>query len=582
MKSWKLKPKAPESFLKQFPEIEEKIVQLLYNRGLADQRKIDEFFSPDYDQDLHDPFLMVDMEKGAERILEAIKKKEKIVIFGDYDADGVCGSVILKTVFDALGSQNTSVYIPNRLEEGYGLNLEAIKKVSDEKADLIVTIDCGVSDVEEIELANSLGLEVIVADHHQIGKKLPRAFAIIDPFQKKDKYPFKQLAGAGVAFKLAQGLIKRSNKEIRPGWEKWLLDLVALATVADCMPLIGENRTLVRYGLIVLAQTQRIGLQELMKSARLSPTFQLETLKTNLDAYSLGFVLAPRLNAAGRVDHANLSFELLMETDRVKAGVLVERINEHNRQRQKITEKMVAEIEERLKNYDFSSNRPFAIVEESAQWSPALVGLAAGKISDRFRRPSFIFTSRDGVCRGSARSIPAFNVVDAIGKCSDLVDEFGGHPGAAGLTMECQNLPIFKERMNEIIAKSVKAEDLTPELSIDLEILPEEINWSLFEGLERFEPFGQANPKPVFLMKNLTIAGLRVLGNGQKHLRLDLKPESRNKKVFKAIGFNLAKNSGADLKVGDIVDLVFELVVDEWNGNRELQMRVVDVKKSVY
>ncbi|OGZ34348.1 MAG: single-stranded-DNA-specific exonuclease RecJ [Candidatus Portnoybacteria bacterium RBG_13_41_18] len=624
--NWHLKPKVPEDFIKKFPEFNPLVLQLLYNRGLTSQKSIDEFFNPDYGEDLHDPFLMLGMKKAVKRIEEAIKKQESVAIFGDYDADGVCGAVILKTIFEALGANlSGGVYIPDRKVEGYGLNIPAIQKLSEKKVDLIVTVDCGSSDFKEIDLANSLGMEVIVVDHHQVSEKLPKAEVIINPWQKKEKYPFKDLAGAGVAFKLAQGLISKAlsakRQAIPDGWEKWLLDLVAIATVADCEPLLGENRTLVRYGLIVLAQTQRLGLQELMKIARLSPIFFEETLKTNLDTYSLGFILGPRLNAAGRMEHASLAYELLISEDREKARVLAETINQHNQNRQKLTEEIALQVEEKIKDKISDKSKPVIVVSDS-RWSPAIIGLVAGKISDRYHRPVIIFSAEGGsasggkeegeISRGSARSIPAFDIVKALGVCRDLLKEFGGHPGAAGLSIENKNLLAFEEKINQIAREVLKEEDLAPSLEIDCQINAQEIDWKLFDELTKFEPCDEeSNPRPRFLIKDLEIVNSRLVGNGNKHLKLELfsmpSPQMRggvgrgadkdlntttlgpssieegrrshkaSAKIFKAIGFRLG-NGNSDLKPGDRVDLVVELILDEWNGNRELQMKIIDIK----
>ncbi|MFH0852643.1 MAG: single-stranded-DNA-specific exonuclease RecJ [bacterium] len=577
--NWSLKPKAPKEFIKQFPEYHPLVLQLLYNRGLKTQKAIDEFFNPDYEEDLHDPFLMLGMEKAVKRILKAIKKQEKIAIFGDYDADGICGTVILKTVLDALGANlSGGIYIPDRKIEGYGLNIGAVQKLGEQKVQLIITIDCGSSDFKEVDLANSLGMEVIIVDHHKVGKKLPAVKITINPWQKKDVYPFKDLAGAGVAFKLAQALIK-NEKKLALGWEKWLLDLVAIATVADCVSLLGENRSLVHYGLIVLAQTQRPGLQELMEIARLNPIFESETLKTNLDTYSLGFILGPRLNAAGRMDHASLAFELLMTKEREEARTLAKKIDQHNQQRQRLTEQVVAEVEEKIKPCirDKSSS---IIVASDKNWSRGIIGLVAGKIAERYHRPVIIFREDENESRGSARSVEGFDIVDAIAQCADLLIEFGGHPGSAGMSLKNKNLAAFIEKINGIAGEKLREEDLVPVLEIDNEINADNITWDLFDKLAEFEPCSDyGNPRPTFLMKNLEVANLRLVGNGFQHLKLELKSEKLQNKVFKAIGFRLAKKGNQDLKISDKVDIVFELILDEWNGNRELQFRIIDIKK---
>ena len=575
---WRLKEKAPESFFKKFPEYSPQILQLLFDRGLKTQEEIDEFFSPDYKDDLHDPFLMKGMAEAVERIIKARKSGEKIAVFGDYDADGVCGAVILKTVFEALGLNLTGIYLPSRDKEGYGLNLKIIEELAKNGVKLIVTVDCGVSDLEEIESANSLGLEVLVLDHHRVPKKMPPAKVLVDPFQEGDKYPFKELAAAGVAFKFVQALLEKAEHDLKEGWEKWLLDLVALATVADCMKMLGENRTLVRYGLVVLAQTQRIGLQELMKIARLSPTLEIKTLKTNLDAYSLGFVLGPRLNAAGRLHHASLAFELLTAENREEAKLLAKKIDDHNRQRQKITDEIFTEIEERLKNKEFDPKKP-VVVEKGKNWPVGIVGLVAGRVADRRHRPAFVFSEDGEILKGSARSIPAFNLVEALEACQELLDGFGGHPAAAGLRIKKENLEAFDKKINEWANKKIKEEDLVPEIEIDLEIKDEEISWKLFDDLMRFEPFGQGNGAPVFLARNFKIKSLKQVGNGLKHLKLELESEKTGK-IFGAIGFGMVKNGGKELKKGDKIDLVFELLADEWNGTRNLQLKIIDFKIS--
>jgi len=578
---WQLKPNAPKEFIEQFPEYSPAVLELLFRRGIDTQKKIDEFFNPDY-EDLLDPFLMLGMAEAVKRLEKAINKKEKIAIFGDYDADGVCGAVILKAALEELGADlSGGIYVPDRVKEGYGLNQDAIKKMVEEKVKLLITVDCGISENEDIEFAKTLGLEVVVTDHHQPGKKLPKAEAIINPWQPKDKYPFKELAGVGVAFKLAQALYK-NNKDIKPGREKWLLDLVALGTVADCMSLLGENRAMVRYGLFVLAQTQRPGLQELMKIAKISPIYEIEKLTTNLDTYSLGFVLAPRLNAAGRINHADLAVDLLLTRDRQRARDMAQQINDQNRQRQKITEDIVSEIERRIKEKPDDKEHPVIFVSDTA-WSPGVIGLVAGKIADRHSRPSFILSSagqnEPTHLRGSARSVPSFNLIEAISQCSDLLVEFGGHIGAAGLEIEAKNLPAFREKINQIAHSALKDKDLTPVLKVDAELKAEDVGWELFDNLEKFEPFGQNNERPLWLVKNLEITSLRVVGNGSKHLKLELKSVDFPVKRFKAIGFGLAKNGSMDLIVGDKIDIVCELIADEWNGTRNLQFKIIDLKK---
>ena len=544
-------------FLEQFPEYSRLTLQLFWDRGLKTQKAIDEFFNPDYNEDLHDPFLMKGMKKTVERIEKALKNKEKITIFGDYDADGVCGTAILSETLNALGI-NPDTYIPNRNKEGYGLNLKAVKEVAAKKTDLIITIDCGITDFEEIKLANKLGMDVVIVDHHEVPNKIPSAVSIINPRQKGEKYPFRELAAAGVAFKLAQALLKSKVSE---GWEKWLLDLVAIATVADMMPLIGENRTLVKYGLVVLTKTRRLGLQELMKTARI----------TKVDAYTLGYILGPRLNAAGRMEHANTAYELLVTKSKEEAETLARRLDEKNQERQKLTNRIIREAESRL-----DLKKAKMIFEGDKNWLIGVVGLIAGRLADRYYRPVVIFQKMKDKTKGSARSIPSFNIVEAIAMCQELLGDFGGHPGAAGFTVSNKNLKKFKEKLLKIADKKIKEEDLIPLLNIDLELEPRELSFEIYEEIQRFAPFGEENSKPLFLMKGLKIVNLRGVGNNGNHLKCYLAGKTKG---FQAIGFGLGYFCGK-IKQGDRIDIVFELIADDWNGARKLQLKIIDLKKS--
>ncbi|OGZ32858.1 MAG: single-stranded-DNA-specific exonuclease RecJ [Candidatus Portnoybacteria bacterium RIFCSPLOWO2_12_FULL_39_9] len=582
-KFWRLKPKAPEDFIKQFPEYSPLVLQLLYNRGLKTQPQIDEFFNSDYEQDLHDPFLFKGMKKAVSRILKAVKKQEKIIVYGDYDADGVCSSAILMDALQKIGAQNLAIYIPDRNKEGHGLHLKAVKNLAKQGGQLIITLDCGITGFEAAESANSSGIDVIIADHHRPLEKLPKAKAVIDPHQPADKYPFKELAGAGVAFKLAQALLSR-GAGVPEGIEKWFLDLVALATIADVMPLIGENRTLVKYGLGVLAQTKRIGLQELMKAVRLNPlvsqpSFNGEPPLTNLDSYTLAYILAPRINVASRLDHANTAYQLLMTQSKKEAEEIARQLDILNRQRQEITDKIVKEIEKRLDGKDKIDK---IIFEGDAHWPLGMVGLAASKITEKYHRPSFIFNLAKEKAHGSWRSIPDFNIMAAISKTADLMEGFGGHPGAAGCVILEKNLELFKKKILTIADKQLKEEDLKPILEIDTRLFPEEISFKNYDQIQSFAPFGQNNQEPKFLIQSLEIRDLRVVGNNGKHLKLEfLIPEQEGKLLrrLKAIGFGLGEK-GEKLKVGDKIDLVFKFIIDEWNGTRDLQMKVVDLRMS--
>lgn len=568
---WSIKQKAPVNFLKQFPEYSSLIAQLLYNRGLKNQEQVDEFFNPDYSRDIHDPFLIKEMKKGVRRIIKAIKKQEKIIVYGDYDADGICASVILIETMKDLGAKNLAVYIPDREKENHGLNEKAIRKFSQDKVDLVITVDCASRDLEEAALAKSLGLDIIITDHHRTGEKLPKTRAFINPWQKNDRYPFKELSGAGLAYKLAQAL--RSELKINQGAEKWLLDLVALATAADVSPVIGENRTLIKYGLGVLAQTKRIGLQALMETAKLNPVMIKHSVNgeaplTNLNTYTLGYILGPRLNAASRMDHADTAFHLLMAKNKKEAMSLAKKLNESNKQRQILIEKIVSEVKRRIKNQNKSLK---LIFEGDADWPVGIIGLVASKIAEKYRRPTVIFKEKENFSKASSRGIPQFNLIEAIEKCAFLLENFGGHKGAAGFVVANDKREKLKSKLTQIVEERLKNKDLAPEITVEAEMDFEDISWRNYDQIQRFSPFGPANPEPKFLIRGLGVSDLKIVGNGGQHLKMTVNNR------FKAIGFNFS-SWFLKLRLGSKIDLVFEFIVNEWDGLRDLEMKIVDLK----
>ena len=600
-KKWLINKKYPAEFGKKFPEFTEVVLQLLWDRNLKTQEQIDEFFNPDYESDLHDPYLMKDMKKAVKRIYKAIEKNEKILVYGDYDVDGITSSAIivntlieLKSIISKIektkAKEFIDIYIPDREAEGYGLNKKAIEKAKENKIDLIITVDCGISSVAEIEVANKLGIVVIITDHHHIPEKIPKALAVVNPKQKNCKYPFKELAGVGVAFKVVQALISVGDRHacpLRDGFEKWLLDLVVLGTVADCVDLIGENRTLSKYGLLVINKTKRIGLKKLVSTTGLTTRENGNVQKKkNIDTTAIGFILAPRLNAAGRMDHANTSYELLITESEKEAEELVGKLEKNNYNRQRLTEKTIEEIKSRISKY--KTDLPKIIIESDPEWKVGIVGLVAGKLTDEYARPFLILRANEDESAGSGRSVPEFNLIEAIEKCKDVLINFGGHSQAAGLKIKNENLKKFRKKINSIADKTLKEEDLVPFVEIDSEINQEQINWQLIDEIEKFKPFGQGNKSPVFLVKKLEVHEIRSVGNGDAHLKLCFKTILKDKSVkyFPAIAFRLGKlaeempDEKSGLRWGDVVDVVFQLEVNEWNGNRELQMNVLDLKMS--
>ncbi len=565
-KIWKINRKAPESFFKKFPEYSKLTLQLLWDRGLKTQKAIDEFFNPDYDEDLHNPFLLKDLKKAIKRIGKAGQNKEKVAIFADFDADGICGATILTEIL-RIFKIRPDIYIPDRNREGYGLNLKSIKEASEKGVNLVLTIDCGVTDFEEVKLANKLGMEVIIIDHHEMPKKLPPAFAIVNPKQKTCKYPFKYLSATGVAFKLAQAIAKL--KKIPSSWEKWLLDLVALATVADSMLLLGENRTLVKYGLIVLSQTKRIGLKALIDKARVKID--------NLNTYIIGFVLVPRLNAASRVDHGTIAYNLLVASNKEEAEELAQVLEKKNQERQKMTEEILKEVKQKIGEHPETKK---IIIEGDEKWTAGLSGLIAQKLKDEFWRPVLIYQKFEDYSSGSGRSIPDFSLIKVLSHCRNFLKEFGGHHQAAGFKVLNKDLEKFKTIIEKSSSKELKDKKLIPYLEIDGEVGFEDLDWLVFKEIQNFAPFGEANPNPLFLLKGLRVSEARNVGANGSHLKISLEKETeRGIKRFKAIGFNLV-NSCDKIKTGDRIDIVFELIANEWNGMRELQLKIVDLKKS--
>ena len=587
-KTWKVLAPAPENFKNQFPQYSGTVLNLLFHRlfsGSQDypqsQKEIDEFFNPDYRDGLHDPFLFRQMEKVVGRILEAKARKEKTAIFGDYDVDGITSCTVLYNTLRQLGIRPI-VYIPDRRQEGYSMNVAAVKYLKAKKVKLIITVDCGIRDREEIQKAQKWGIDVIVTDHHLSGENLPPAYAIINPHVKNETYPCTELAGVGVSYKLAAALIQSQPKKFPPGFDKWLLDLVALGTVADLVPLVGENRTLVKYGLIVLGKTQRAGIRSIFELARIPLSNKIVP-----DTSQISFQIAPRLNAAGRMDHANASFELLKTSDPKEALKIAQELEKKNGERQRLTDKIVREIESRI---DLKKRVIFA---GDLDWPVGVAGLAAGKICERYARPVFIYNISKGKCRGSIRSISKFKVVQVLEQCKDLLTDYGGHDFAGGFTFPAKNEKKLRLRLNKIANKLLKPEDLAWETRIDERLELAKINWDLFTDLKKMEPFGVGNPTPLFLAEQVELTSCQTVGNGQKHLKMWFRNGNTS---VESIAFGkgekyctlvnkspLERGAEATPRRGVspvLLDIVFEITSDEWNGQKKLQLIVRDLRLS--
>ncbi len=567
MKKWTLRPiqKIPEKLEKL--RLNSTTIQLLLARNIKNPQEIEKFFQSRY-EDLLSPFDLSGMSETIERIGKAKEKNETITIFGDYDADGLTSSALLKEVLEKIGF-TPAVYIPDRNKEGYGLNIAAIDLIKS-KYDpaLIITVDCGMSNWEEIKYAQKLGIEVIVTDHHSVPKKLPKGCIMINPKLPGQKYPFRDLAGVGVAFKLAQAIFEKFLPK-KIDQLKWFLDIIAIGTIADCVPLVGENRIFAKFGLIVLQKTKRTGLVEIIQCARL-PIGE----KNPPSAENVAFQIGPRLNASGRMDHADLTLNLLLENDPIKARILALEVESKNTERQKVSQQVYKEVKSTID--DKKSHK--LIVRSSAHWPLGIVGIVAGKICDEYQCPVFLFKEGKDLFEGSGRSIESFDIVSAVSKLDRYSEKYGGHKQAMGLKLKPKNVKIFEKELLKMIEKEYDAEKWGKKLLIDIEIKPEEIDWDLHAEIKKLEPFGQGNREPVFLSKNLTIREIKMVGNGQKHLKFVF--EAGKSKIFEGIFWKSGERF-PEFKVRDKVEAVFLLRSNEWNGSRKLELNIIDICKQM-
>lgn len=567
-KRWKVAKKVDDNMINLGNDINPITAQLLYNRGIVDGSDVRDFLFPDY-KSISDPFLFPDINKIIDKIKDCIDRKDKITVYGDYDADGVTSSVVLVSSLKRLGAECDS-YIPDRSKEGYGLNKSAIEDLVKSGTKLIITVDCGISNYDEVEFAKSVGVDVIVTDHHHIPEKIPDCL-IINP-NLEDDYPSKTLAGVGVAFKLSQALLKNlGNGEFSSeAFEKWLLDLVAIGTIADCVPLIGENRVLTKFGLVVLNKTQRSGLRALMEKS--------STSIGEVDSTMVSFRLSPRINAAGRMSHAKKSFDLLISDSLDSANNLVDELNEINSERQKVTEKTVRNIISNIGD----DNKDNAIVVLEKDCPIGIVGLVAGRISDFYGKPSFIATEQNGKITGSGRSVPEFNVINFLEEISDLFLRFGGHAQACGFTIKDKELfGEFKNKALEISNREIGGRELMPILNIDAEIKLSNIDWGFWGDIEKFSPFGQENQRPVFLTRNLKVLSSREVGQNGNHLKVFVNNHLEDVNCsLDCIGFGLSQYWRGKLNPGDLIDLVYHIDENRWNGNRDIQLKILDLKHS--
>jgi single-stranded-DNA-specific exonuclease len=532
------------------------VKDILFKRGYQSEAEIDSFLNPSYEQHLHDPFLLSGMQQAVERIQEAVTKKQRVVIYGDYDIDGITASAVLLETFENLGHEATS-YIPDRFEEGYGINLDALKKIKKEDYDLVVTVDCGITSAKEIAWAMKNGLDIIVTDHHAVPELIPEAVAVINPKLPNDPYPFKDLAGVGVAFKLAQALQKATGKP-EAGQEKWLLDLVALGTVCDVVSLVGENRVLAKYGLMVMHKTRRVGIRALAQVSQVP----VDTIRS----YHLGYVFGPRMNAAGRLEHAAKSLELMTTDDQAWAMQIAEELDALNHQRRSDQARIFAEATTQAEQY---ADDPILVLA-NADWSHGVVGIVASKLVEKYHKPALVMQILGDTTKGSARSCGDFNIVEALRSTGDLLIKAGGHHYAAGCTLKTDDIDKLRNALNSYFVEHGTTVYEPDALASDGQVEQlSDLNWELLESLEELEPFGNGNSKPVLLGHELKVADIRRVGAEQQHLKLTLIDEAGQS--IGGIGFSLAEPH-ANLKVGQSVNVVFELARNDFNGRSDLQL----------
>lgn len=538
------------------------IARLLVARGIDSYEEARNFFRPE-SVTIHDPFLMKDMDRAAGRLSAAIRNHEKIVIYGDYDVDGTTATSILYLFLKGFGLQ-VEYYIPHRFKEGYGINLDGIRFALDQNADLIVSVDCGITAVEEALYAKEQGIDLIICDHHTVGDQLPDAVAVLDPKRHDCSYPFDGLSGAGVGFKLVQGTVKLLG--LPDSLSDQFLDLVAISIASDIVPIIDENRILMRKGLELINTKPRIGIKSLLEKIKIPPG--------SVNTSSIVFSIGPRINAAGRMGDATTAVELMISEDvqsAVKYAAELESVN--IRRRDTDSETMTQALD--MLEADYNVEELSSMVLHSPDWHLGVIGIVASRLVDTYYRPTIMLSTVDGKIKGSARSIKGFNIYDALKQCEDLLEQFGGHEFAAGLTMDVGNLEEFRQRIDTIAYSMLSENDFKPELQIDTELDLEKLDMKFWKLLSQFEPFGPGNMRPIFVSRDICIEGVpAIVGNG--HLKIKVKQGSSA--TIDAIGFNMHEYLPAIRNcVVDRVDIAYVLEENFWNGKRSIQMRLKDI-----
>ncbi len=558
---WVICDPAPREHLHAFEGIPPLLVQLLWNRGIKAPDEI-LAFTRGADAPLFPPQLMRGMAEAIDRLLQARDNGEVVAIYGDYDVDGVTSLAMLSLCFGEVGI-STGRFVPRRDVEGYGLNAEALRRLRDEGTSLVVAVDCGISGHREIDLACTMGLDVIVADHHHAPPVLPRAVAVINPRQPGCPYPFKELSAVGIAYKLCQALLERLGRGTDAA-DQWL-DLVALGTVADVVPLQGENRVLVLRGLPRLNPPRRVGLRALAREAGLGDG--------KIDARAIAFILAPRLNAAGRLADAETSARLLLTSSEVEAASLAKVVSDTNQQRQRLTDDALARARETIRA---RGELPKLLLIAGQDYPSGVVGLVAARLVEEYWRPAFVAEVGDELTRGSARSIEGFHVAEALARCSEILTRHGGHARAAGFTVPTRDLEELSRRLLAIAAVEISDDDVEPRLIVDAELRLRKHDESLYRTIQQLEPFGSGNPQPLFLSRGLKVVSARIVGRERPgHLKLTLKDAST---TWDAIGFGMGHRLAG---LGEYLDVVYTVERHEWNGQSSMRLRIKDLRSTV-
>ena len=531
------------------------VAAILLHRGMDDVEKAKKFLYAEQEP-FYDPFLMKDMDKAAARIEQAITQNEKVVVYGDYDVDGITSTALLTYTLKQLGA-DVSYYIPDRQKEGYGFNYNALHKLYEDGNQLLISVDCGISAMEEVRQMQGK-LDIVITDHHLPGNELPSAAAVVNPHRLDCPYPFKDLAGVGVAFKLCQALWKI----LRHAEFVDLLELVALGTVADIVPLLDENRKIVKEGLLAMQSSTVPGCRMLLEAAGIG--------NKDLTAGDIGFVLAPRLNAAGRIGHAKQGVELLLSDNVSTAQSLAEALNEKNADRQLLEHDILSLVEQKVKSIDVSKAHVFVIDGEG--WHPGVIGIVASRIVDQYYRPTIIISISDGMGKGSCRSIKGFHMYEALTACQEFLKGYGGHAMAAGLTIEANQIQAFREALDTYASAHLRPDDYIPEIAIEREMKPTEADFSLVEELKQLEPFGMGNPRPLFGCRGIRGSYAQSMGSEGRHLRFQIEDASVS---VRAIAWN--KGACAGLVNREPMDIVYVPEINEWNGRKSLQCKIEDM-----